>query len=146
MRRLVASRVLLIGALGLGGGATLPSDPGGARAADAVCFSMLGGYQGFASIEVRHRSVEEVLNCLSEKFDLHYRSTADLTLQITGTYQGSLDRILPRLLRGSDFFLGFSAGRIDVTILGQGQLPPKNKVEIKGNNIDHVEAEPEFGG
>lgn len=146
MRRPIARRVLLIGALGLGVGTSLLSDPGGARAADAACSSTLGGYFSSASIEVRHRSIEEVLNCLSEKFDLHYRSSADLTPRIAGTYQGSLDRILPRLLRGYDFFLRYSAGRIDLTILGEGPLPPKDKMETKGDTNDRVEAEPEFGG
>jgi hypothetical protein len=146
MGRPIASRALLIGALGLAVAATLLSDPNGAWAADGACASTFGGYMSSASIEVRHRSIEEVLNCLSEKFDLHYRSTADLTLQITGTYQGPLDRILPRLLRRYDFFLRYSAGRIDLTILGEGQLPPKSKVEIKDDNNGHSQAEPEFGG
>lgn len=70
------------------------------------------------NIEAQNCSVEEILNSLADKFNFHYRSTADLSSQITGIYEGSLLRILPRLLTGFSYFVKSETGRLDLTVLG----------------------------
>jgi hypothetical protein len=147
-RRPLFTRILLCFALAVGVGTCFLFDASDARAESLACSWVLGGDINSASVEVRNCSVEEVLDCLSEKFDLHYYSTARLAVQVTGTYEGSLHRILPRLLQGYNFFLRYSTSRLELKILGEDQTSLRNKVENKRNQNEHdgSATEPEFGG
>jgi len=142
------TRILLSFALAVGVGTGFLFDASDARAESIACSWVLGGDINSASVKVRNCTVEEVLDCLAEKFDLHYYSAAPLTVQVTGTYEGSLHRILPRLLQGYNFFLRYAGSRLELKILGEEQTPLTNKVENKRDHNEHggSATEPEFGG
>lgn len=85
----------------------------------AIAAAQVSGNPAAVSIETQNTSVEEILSALGREFNVHYRSSANLEKQLTGTYQGSLQRELIRILEGYDFFISkMSDGRIEVTVLG----------------------------
>jgi hypothetical protein len=54
---------------------------------------------------------------LGRSFDLHYKSSAPINELVTGTYKGSLKRVVARLLADYDFVLKSRGGRIEITVL-----------------------------
>ena len=69
-------------------------------------------------IETQNSSIEEVLTALGNAFQLRYRSSANLAKQLSGTYEGSLPRVVARVLEGYDFVLRNNNGKIEITVLG----------------------------
>jgi hypothetical protein len=69
-------------------------------------------------IETQNSSIEEVLAALGNAFDVRYRSSANLAKQLSGTYEGSLQRVVARVLEGYDFVLRNNKGKIEITVLG----------------------------
>jgi hypothetical protein len=81
-------------------------------------------------IEARDAPVDEVLEALGESFGLQYQSTASLSRRVTGTYEGSVQRVVRRLLEGYDFIMKTGPGTIEVKVYGtvkpgEAQLAPK---------------------
>jgi hypothetical protein len=76
------------------------------------------------SVETKNSSLKEVLAALSDAFDVHYRSAADLERQINGTYTGSLEKVLKRVLEGYSFFVKTGDGRIELTVLESSNAAP----------------------
>jgi hypothetical protein len=76
------------------------------------------------SIEAQNASVEEILVTLSNAFDVHYRSSTDLRKRLTGTYKGSLQKVVTQVLNGYDFFVGTGERRIEITLLGSSAASP----------------------
>jgi hypothetical protein len=74
-------------------------------------------------VEAKNTSVEEVLKALSA-FDVHYRSSANLQTRLTGNYEGSLQRVMKRVLEGYSYFVKIGDGRIDLTILDAPRTAP----------------------
>ncbi len=68
-------------------------------------------------VEAKNASIQEILLALNKSFGLQYHSTVNLQKKITGSYAGSLDRVLVRLLAGNDFVLKTTDGRIEVSLL-----------------------------
>ena len=90
--------------------------------ADSVCAEILvTGEADDIQIEISDASIEEVLNALSTKFGLRYRSTAPLGRRITGIHGGSLQRVVARLLDGTDFVVKTSPDGVEVTVYGAGK-------------------------
>jgi hypothetical protein len=75
------------------------------------------GSSDAVTVEARNTSVEEILKALSGTFDVHYRSSANLQMPLTGNYEGSLQRVVKRVLDGYSYFVKTADGRIDVTVL-----------------------------
>lgn len=69
-------------------------------------------------IEAQNTSIGEILSALGHEFNVHYSSSANLEKQLSGTYQGSLQRVLTRVLQGYNFIVRTKDGRIEVTVLG----------------------------
>ena len=91
--------------------------------ASALAAKVSGSPQA-VSIEAQNSSIEEILAALGHDFNVHYHSLADLKSQITGTYQGSLQRVLSRILEGYNFVVkSNSDGGVDVTVLGRRNAP-----------------------
>jgi hypothetical protein len=63
-------------------------------------------------------SVEEVLSALATAFNLRYRASTVLDRPLTGVYQGTLQRVLTRILGGYDFIIKNSSGSIEVVVRG----------------------------
>jgi hypothetical protein len=91
--------------------------------------SLLAGAQVQGSpeavrIETQNSSIEEVLAALGNAFDLRYRSSANLAKHLSGTYEGSLQRVVARVLEGYDFVLRNNKGKIEITVLGTRNAAP----------------------
>ncbi len=71
-----------------------------------------------ARVEAQGGSIDEVLAALGKAFDLRWQSPAPLDKRLTGTYEGSLNRVLARVLDGYNFVLKASQGRLEITVLG----------------------------
>ncbi len=69
-------------------------------------------------IEARDAPVEEILAALSRAFGMHYQLSTNLDKRLTGTYVGSLRRVVTRILDGYNFILKTDNGSIVVTVLG----------------------------
>jgi hypothetical protein len=92
----------------------------------ALADAQVRGSPEAVTIEARNTSVEEILKALSGTFDVHYRSSANLQMQVTGNYEGSLQRVMKRILDGYSYFVKSSDGRIDLTVLDAPRTAPSS--------------------
>jgi hypothetical protein len=69
-------------------------------------------------VEARDASVDEVMAALVASFDLRYRSPASLTRRVTGTYEGSLQQVVGRLLDGYNFVLRTGSEGVEAWVYG----------------------------
>jgi hypothetical protein len=83
----------------------------------ALADAQVRGSPEAVTIEARNTSVEEILKALGGTFDVHYRSSANLQMRVTGNYEGSLQRVMKRILDGYSYFVKTADGRIDLTVL-----------------------------
>jgi hypothetical protein len=79
------------------------------------------GNPGAVSVVAQDASIEEILLNLSSAFDVKLRSSANLEKQLTGTYRGSLQQVLTRVLDGYNFILKSEKGGAVITVLGSGK-------------------------
>jgi hypothetical protein len=79
------------------------------------------GNPGAVDVVAQNASIEEILINLSSAFDVKLRSSANLEKQLTGTYRGSLQQVLTRVLDGYDFILKSEKGGAAITVLGSGK-------------------------
>jgi hypothetical protein len=93
--------------------AALPACPAGAEVSVA-------GDAKAVLIEARDASVEDVMAALGANFGLQYRGTATLERRITGSYRGSLQHVIRRLLDGYDFIVKTNVDDVEVTVLSGG--------------------------
>jgi len=82
-------------------------------------------------VDASDAQIEEVLAALGQTFGLQHRSSGPLTRRVTGTYEGSLPRIVRRLLDGYDFVMKTGSANLEVVVIGvappearPGMLPP----------------------
>ncbi len=68
-------------------------------------------------IDAGDASINEILETLAHSFDLKYKPTPALNKQLTGTYQGSLRRVIARVLEGHNYVLRDRGGMLELTIL-----------------------------
>lgn len=72
-------------------------------------------------VDARDASVEEVLAALGTSFGLQFRGASTLERRITGTYRGSLQHVVRRLLDGYDFIMKMNLDEIEVMVLSGGK-------------------------
>jgi hypothetical protein len=72
-------------------------------------------------IEAQNATVEEVLVALTDTFKVQFRSAANLDKRLTGTYEGTLQQAVSRILKGYDFVVKSSEARLEITLLGAGK-------------------------
>jgi hypothetical protein len=92
----------------------------------ALADAQVRGSPEAVTIEARNTSVEEILKALSGTFDVHYRSSANLQMPVTGNYEGSLQRVMKRILDGYSYFVKSNDGRIDLTVLDAPRTAPSS--------------------
>ena len=78
------------------------------------------GQADAVTVETREASVDEVLAALRASFNLQYRTSGPLNRVITGTYTGSLQQVITRLLEGLNYVLQSSAGGRELIVVGPG--------------------------
>ena len=69
-------------------------------------------------VEARDAPVDEVMAALGASFGLRYHSTVSPGRRITGTYEGSLQRVVARLLDGYNFVMKTGPGGVEVVVYG----------------------------
>jgi hypothetical protein len=89
----------------------------------AVADAQVRGVPEAVTVEATNTSVEEVLKALSGAFGVHYRSSVNLQTRVTGNYEGSLERVMKRVLEGYSYFVKIADGRIDLTVLDAPRAP-----------------------
>ena len=67
-------------------------------------------------IEVQNASLEEVLGALHDGYGLSYSSKVPLERQVSGTYEGSLARVVGLLLKDMNYVLAHQGQTLHVTI------------------------------
>jgi hypothetical protein len=87
----------------------------------ALADAQVSGKPDAVSVKAQDASVEEILVALANGFDVQFRSSADLEKRITGTYQGSLQQVVTRVLSGYDFFVKSGEKGLEITLLGSGK-------------------------
>jgi hypothetical protein len=112
----------------------------------ALADAQVRGSPEAVTIEARNTSVEEILKALSGTFDVHYRSAANLQMRVTGNYEGSLQRVMKRILDGYSYFVKSGDGRIDITVLDAPRTAPASGAaapfRVVGLPADAVPAQP----
>jgi hypothetical protein len=86
--------------------------------AAAFATTRVSGTAESVSVNADNSTIKDVLSALSKQFKLQFESSANLDKQITGTYQGSLPRVVARLLEGYNFFIKANQGVLAITVFG----------------------------
>ena len=69
-------------------------------------------------VDAHDAAVDEVMAVLGKSFGLRYRSPASLSRRITGTFEGSLQQVVTRLLSGYDFVMKTDPSGVEVWVYG----------------------------
>ena len=69
-------------------------------------------------VDAHDAAVDEVMAELGESFGLQYCSPASLNRRITGTFEGSLQQVVTRLLSGYDFVMKTDPSGVEVWVYG----------------------------
>jgi hypothetical protein len=72
-------------------------------------------------VEVQNAPIEEVLVALTDAFKVQFKSSANLDKRLTGTYEGTLQQAVSRILKGYDFVVKSGQAGIEITLLGSGK-------------------------
>jgi hypothetical protein len=83
----------------------------------ALAEAQVRGSPESVTLEAKNTSVGEILAALGSSFDLHYRSSASLERRLTGNYEGSLQRVMQRVLAGFSYVARIGDGGIDLTVV-----------------------------
>jgi hypothetical protein len=72
-------------------------------------------------VEAQNATVQEILIALSDAFEVQFRSAANLDKRLTGTYKGTLQQAMSRVLKGYDFVVKSGRSGLEITLLGAGK-------------------------
>lgn len=90
--------------------------------------ALVSGEPNAVRVEARDASVDEVMAALVANFDLRYRSPALLDRRVTGTYEGSLQHVVARVLDGYNFVMKTGSEGVEAWVYGAAGevlLPPR---------------------
>jgi hypothetical protein len=83
--------------------------------------TQIGGTPQAVVVEARNATVEEILVALTDTFKVQFRSAANLDKRLTGTYEGTLQQAVSRILKGYDFVVKSGQSGLEITLLGAGK-------------------------
>jgi hypothetical protein len=69
-------------------------------------------------IEAKNSRITDVLAALGKTMNVQLRTSSPLNRTISGTYQGSLQKILPKLLKGYDYIIKTHGAAVEVLVYG----------------------------
>jgi hypothetical protein len=72
-------------------------------------------------VVAQNASVKEILIALSDAFDVQFKASSNLDKRLTGTYEGTLQQAVSRILKGYDFVVKSGAAGLEITLLGAGE-------------------------
>ena len=87
----------------------------------AFAEAQVRGKPNAVTVEAKDASVEEILVALTNAFDVHFRSSANLEKRLTGTYEGTLQQVVTHVLRGYNFVVKSGEQGVEITLLGTGK-------------------------
>jgi hypothetical protein len=90
----------------------------------------ISGTPGAVRVEARQASVDEVLRALQTSFKLEYSASGAIGGVISGTYSGSLPRVIARILDGRNYIMHGSADDLQVRLLTTGTSAVKPTVRV----------------
>ncbi len=91
---------------------------------DASAKTMVERDSDAVSVTAENAPIGEVLAELSAKFGLIYTPTPGLDRTVGGTYSGTLQQVLARVLDGCDYVVSYSGDKIELKILGRSDSIP----------------------
>jgi hypothetical protein len=80
--------------------------------------ALVSGGPDAVRVEAHDALVDEVMVVLGTTFGLQYRSPGSLSRRVTGTYVGSLQRVVAQLLDGYDFVMKTDSAGVEVWVYG----------------------------
>jgi hypothetical protein len=89
-------------------------------------------------VEAQNASVRDILVTLTNAFDVQFKSSADLNKHLTGTYKGTLQQAVSRILQGYDLVMKSDQEGLEITLLGTRRsvaavaAPPAQTVATMG--------------
>jgi hypothetical protein len=75
-------------------------------------------------VRVENDTVGHVLEALGQNVSLHYRSAAPLNKVIGGSFSGSLEQVLARVLAGYDFVIRYNMQGVELVVIGKSGAEP----------------------
>jgi hypothetical protein len=75
-------------------------------------------------VRVENDTVGHVLETLGQNVSLHYRSAAPLNKVIGGSFSGSLEQVLSRVLAGYDFAVRYNLQDVEIFVVGESGVAP----------------------
>ena len=84
---------------------------------DALAQTTIEGAEDAMTVQARDSSVQEILTALGTRFGLRTRNITALDRRIDGTYEGSLHKVVTRLLDGSSYVMSTGGGHIEVIVV-----------------------------
>jgi hypothetical protein len=72
-------------------------------------------------VEAQNASVKEILIALADAFEVQFKSSSNLDKRLTGTYEGTLQQAVSRILKGYDFVVKSGAAGLEISLLGAGE-------------------------
>jgi hypothetical protein len=108
---------------------------GGLVALRLACLAALSATQADAEVRVdggrdemqvrvENDTVGHVLEALGQNVSLHYRSAAPLNKVIGGSFSGSLEQVLSRVLAGYDFVVRYNMQGVELLVVGKSGAAP----------------------
>ncbi len=85
----------------------------------ASAITKVEGGSNAVSLTAENAPIGEVLGELSAKFGLIYTPTPGLEGTVGGTYSGTLQQVLARVLDDCDYVVSYSGDKIELKILGR---------------------------
>jgi hypothetical protein len=115
MRRDLVSTIAVLAALAL--------DPIGASTVEAQVNAgtdavRITGDVTALELDLHQATLAQVMSALG-RFNIRYRSSVALNDIVSGTYAGSLDRVLSHMLDGYDYAIRHNDAKLDVIVIGR---------------------------
>jgi hypothetical protein len=111
----------------------------GVAPAPVLAEMQVSGTPNAVRIEARDAPLEEILAALNRAFGVHYQLSVNLDKPLSGTYEGSLPKVLTGILNGYNFILYTDNGAMAVTVSGTANAPGKSPGRPASSSAQVVE-------
>ena len=98
--------------------------PGALSAAQADAEVRVDGGRDEMQVRVENDTVGHVLEALGHTVSLHCRSAAPLNKVIGGSFSGSLEQVLSRVLAGYDFVVRYNLRAVEILVVEKAARRP----------------------
>ena len=85
---------------------------------------LVDGGRDEMQVRVENDTVGHVLEALGQNVSLRYRSAAPLNKVIGGSFSGSLEQVLSRVLAGYDFVVRYNMQGVEIFVVGESGAAP----------------------